>query len=109
MREVIRRRDHGICAICGADTLLQHRVVLRVRQLFDPGVAGAVARLWGVRGEWVFEGDYWQADHIVPVAEGGGACGPENIRTLCTACHKAETAALARRLALRREETINTQ
>lgn len=45
----------------------------------------------------------WQADHIVPVIEGGGACGLENLRTLCTPCHRLETAALAaRRAAARR-------
>eukprot|EP00976_Prorocentrum_cordatum_P075602 1181956-Prorocentrum_minimum.AAC.10 len=28
------------------------------------------------------EGDFWQADHIVPVAEGGGECDLNNYRTL---------------------------
>jgi len=47
--------------------------------------------------------DGWQADHIVPVVEGGGACGLENLRTLCRACHQVETKALAaRRAAMRR-------
>jgi 5-methylcytosine-specific restriction endonuclease McrA len=41
----------------------------------------------------------WQADHIVPVVEGGGECGIDNYRTLCTPCHKAVTAELRRRLA----------
>jgi len=46
----------------------------------------------------------WEADHIVPVVEGGGGCGLENIRTLCVPCHRRETAALAaRRAAARRE------
>mmetsp|Transcript_10438 Transcript_10438/g.21657 ORF Transcript_10438/g.21657 Transcript_10438/m.21657 type:complete len:1175 (+) Transcript_10438:84-3608(+) len=40
------------------------------------------------------EQDFWQADHIVPVAEGGGGCGLDNLRTLCTPCHAAETASL---------------
>lgn len=40
----------------------------------------------------------WEADHIIPVAEGGGCCGLENLRTLCRDCHEAETAALRRRL-----------
>lgn len=31
----------------------------------------------------------WQADHIVPVRDGGGCCGLENIQTLCKACHEA--------------------
>lgn len=44
-------------------------------------------------------GSWWEADHIVPVAEGGGQCGPENYRTLCVRCHLSETRALRRRLA----------
>lgn len=41
----------------------------------------------------------WDADHIVPVVEGGGQCGLENYRTLCHPCHKRATAELARRRA----------
>ena len=44
------------------------------------------------------EGMFWQADHVLPVAEGGGECTMENIRTLCTTCHQKETNALRRRL-----------
>ena len=29
----------------------------------------------------------WEADHIVPVKDGGGCCGLENYRTLCRKCH----------------------
>lgn len=45
---------------------------------------------------------YWEADHIVPVSEGGGCCGLENMRTLCGDCHNKETAKLKRRLSLKR-------
>jgi 5-methylcytosine-specific restriction protein A len=48
------------------------------------------------------KGGGWQADHIVPVVEGGGSCGLDNLRTLCTECHKRETAKLRARLAGRR-------
>lgn len=41
----------------------------------------------------------WDADHIVPVAEGGGECDLDNYRTLCHPCHKLVTAELAARLA----------
>ncbi len=44
------------------------------------------------------EGDFWQADHIKAVAEGGGSCGLENLRTLCTPCHQHETEKLRFRL-----------
>lgn len=33
----------------------------------------------------------WEADHIVPVAEGGSACDISNFQTLCWDCHKEKT------------------
>jgi 5-methylcytosine-specific restriction enzyme A len=45
----------------------------------------------------------WEMDHIVPVIEGGGDCGLENLRTLCWACHARETKALAARRAEKRK------
>ena len=36
-------------------------------------------------------------DHIIPVIEGGGSCGLDNLRLLCKICHKKETKALAKR------------
>ena len=35
--------------------------------------------------------DTWQADHIIPVAEGGGGCDLSNFQTLCLCCHKDKT------------------
>ena len=26
-------------------------------------------------------------DHVIPVADGGGQCEVDNLRTLCTVCH----------------------
>jgi hypothetical protein len=46
-------------------------------------------------------GHAWQADHILPVYLGGGQCDVDNLRTLCTPCHAAVTAAQSR---ARREE-----
>ncbi len=40
-----------------------------------------------------------QADHIRPVAEGGGEADLGGFRTLCTPCHEAVTARLLARLA----------
>jgi 5-methylcytosine-specific restriction endonuclease McrA len=40
----------------------------------------------------------WDADHILPVAEGGGECDLQNIRTLCLKCHRVVTAELRSRL-----------
>lgn len=33
----------------------------------------------------------WEADHIIPVFLGGGACDLENFQTLCTSCHQEKT------------------
>ena len=52
------------------------------------------------------EGDFWQADHIVPVSEGGGECDLDNFRTLCTRCHAQETARLKHRLKLRPKNSL---
>lgn len=46
-----------------------------------------------------YEGGLWEADHIIPVSEGGGGCGLDNLRTLCGDCHKQETKLLRSRLA----------
>jgi 5-methylcytosine-specific restriction endonuclease McrA len=43
--------------------------------------------------------DGWEADHIMPVSEGGGGCDLDGYRTLCIPCHKIETAQLAARRA----------
>ena len=48
----------------------------------------------------------WQSDHIIPVVEGGGECGLENLRTLCTNCHRKETKELHARLKKSRKKPL---
>ena len=38
----------------------------------------------------------WEADHILPVFRGGGACGLDNFQTLCPSCHKEKSRLLDR-------------
>lgn len=39
----------------------------------------------------------WEADHILEVVNGGGACGLENLQTLCSdPCHRQKTRELVR-------------
>jgi 5-methylcytosine-specific restriction endonuclease McrA len=45
---------------------------------------------------WTDSYTYWEADHIIPVSQGGGCCGLENYRTLCIPCHKKMSAKLAK-------------
>ncbi len=64
----IRVRDKGICSICGTDT----------KSTKTPGRRRS-----------------WEVDHKVPVAEGGGHCSLDNLRTACIPCHKIVTKELA--------------
>lgn len=98
VREAVFARDKGICACCGFDT---ETVDIRIKQLaqLDPHNFGAYGRAaQQVKQElgipWNRQ-TYWDADHIVPVIKGGGACGLDNYRTLCVPCHQRETARLA--------------
>jgi 5-methylcytosine-specific restriction endonuclease McrA len=72
----------------------------------NPGYARqcVFARDHGVCALCGLQSVYWEADHTIPVIEGGGECGLEGLRTLCSGCHKLETAALAARRAQRRKE-----
>ena len=104
-RKAVEARDKGVCAECGLDTGAISREARRLYRLdFAHG-----GRLWARVSHQIADAlrpgfrdllrHLWEADHIVPVAEGGGGCGLENLRTLCLACHKEATAALRRRLA----------
>lgn len=97
-RSQVRKRDKGICSECGLDTIKLRRDMGR-------------GTLEQQRQRMVWFGikpsshvpTLWEADHILPVAEGGGACGLENYRTLCLWHHKAATAKLHKRLAVARK------
>jgi hypothetical protein len=41
------------------------------------------------------QGAVFDADHTVPVCQGGGGCGLDNQRLLCPGCHRAVTWAAA--------------
>lgn len=47
--------------------------------------------------------EQFQLDHILPVSDGGGLCGPENYRLLCLDCHKRVSAEGAKRRAALRK------
>jgi 5-methylcytosine-specific restriction protein A len=91
LREKVYERDKGVCAQCLVDCEAAWRHLRKLR---------GAARLrawteWGVKSN--SRHTLWDADHIVPVVEGGGECDLSNIRTLCLKCHRAVTAALRER------------
>jgi 5-methylcytosine-specific restriction enzyme A len=90
LRDRVFERDRGICALCGTDCAAAY---LHIKRLRGPARARAIAE-WNMRGRK----SLWDADHILPVAEGGGECDLSNLRTLCLKCHRARTAELRARL-----------
>ena len=103
LREKVFERDKGICAVCGVDCeaawiqLKRLRGAARVRTLLE----------WGVKPR--ARKSLWDADHIVPVVEGGGECDLANIRTLCLKCHRAATAELRKRQLREKRREANEQ
>jgi 5-methylcytosine-specific restriction endonuclease McrA len=95
MRRAIFERDHGVCANCRVNTQTQKEEYVRLKYRDEKD---AFLKMAGV--SWTRSyGDWWDADHILPVIEGGGECGLENMRTLCIPCHKKVTRELRRRIA----------
>jgi hypothetical protein len=64
---------------------------------------------WRARGGMAPGAAALEADHIVPVADGGGECGLENYRLLCRACHVSVTAAWRRARVDRRHDAQAVQ
>ena len=84
--------ETGLCAHCGIDTLREHRKLKRARGT----TRQALMRHWGFSTR--MRKSLWDADHILPVTEGGGECDLDNIRTLCLRCHRVVTAQLRERI-----------
>ncbi len=106
-----------MCALCGRDTTSLTEIYRWAKVHYDELFAClASLKAWGgpwferrVYGHFFHEdlarligvtrtGTAWEMDHIVPVIEGGGGCGLENLRTLCIPCHRSVTRELKRRL-----------
>lgn len=79
IRPFVWERDQGVCAMCGIKCQ-----------------GGA----YDDQGNWRHD---WEADHIVPLVE-GGCHTPENVRTLCIACHKSVTKELRKRMSRARRK-----
>lgn len=119
LRRKVFKRDKGVCAICGADTERLQSDFRRFRNWLKrhdlrkwnfaqvaSGPYYALLLKWcSKRGipSGRMDSDWWDADHVVPVHEGGKNL-LENIRTLCIPCHKAETDMLKRRIADARKQ-----
>lgn len=80
LRAEVFKRDKGVCCRCGFDTVKFQRALWGVTP------AEREARKLA-QGFPAHRDSFWDADHILPVCEGGGLCGLDGIATLCISCH----------------------
>ena len=103
-KEVLKR-DKGVCSGCGLDCV---KLFNEMRLLRKSAAKVTYEERCNELGLPRHLRDMcrrlWEMDHEVPVAEGGGSCGLENLRTMCWACHKKVTAELVARLGLTRKK-----
>lgn len=92
LREQVFERDRGVCSGCGLDTERLKSVLSRLAQT-DHAKYLELTRRYKIlhRHDFKVDRHYWEADHIIPVKQGGGQCGLENLTTLCVPCHKSKT------------------
>ena len=93
LRDQVFAHDAGICAVCETDTVAAYTGLKRSRAR----ARAEALELWGLK-HVTARRSLWDADHVLPVAEGGGECDLDNLRTLCLCCHREATADLRRRL-----------
>ncbi len=113
-RRAVERRDKGVCALCGLDVPALVEEMMKLDEDWrDPKKRATQVDLLHRHG-FKLTGTFcywkcaqWEADHIVPVVEGGGMCDLDGLRTLCLPCHHQESAALAARRAERRRADRN--
>jgi 5-methylcytosine-specific restriction enzyme A len=98
LRAQVLARDHGVCALCGLDTVEFFRRFQRL-----PAAKRRPLRMQ--LDMHASRRSFWDADHIIPVVEGGGECDLSNLRTLCLWCHIDETARLRKRLGRNSRQT----
>ncbi|XP_033126566.1 DNA annealing helicase and endonuclease ZRANB3-like [Anneissia japonica] len=98
IRQQLFQLEHGICQLCGLDAqqLFVQTRNLPKNQRKEFLQASKYASLSVSELNKIIkapaEGQFWHADHIVAVADGGGLCSLENFRTLCVMCHMTVTA-----------------
>jgi|ERR1039458_701179 hypothetical protein len=107
-RFLLHKRDKGVCALCDVDTeaLKQEHDALSKGDggwSHDNDIRRAFRKDHGIPPGRACS-DWWDADHIVPVIEGGGECDLSNFRTLCIPCHRKVTRELHGRRAAKNRE-----
>jgi len=90
-RNQVEKRDRGVCALCGLDTEAAAQAYWEQPRLLRVLYSERTGFILGAHGH------AWEMDHTLPVIEGGGEAGLDNLRTLCIRCHREQTKLLAAR------------
>ena len=111
-RRQLFERELGVCQACGFDChgFYQKIAALPTEQARMQTLMGSPYSTLSGRLRSMLtapkEGDFWEADHVVAVADGGGECGLDNMQTLCTPCHAAKTKAQAEASARQKRQRL---
>jgi 5-methylcytosine-specific restriction endonuclease McrA len=103
LRDQVLKRDRGVCKSCRVDTLVAQGILKRSRG----ATRHRLLNFWDLAAYTARS--LWEADHIVPVVEGGGECDLSNLRTLCLRCHRMATLGLRLRRAEARAARAETR
>ncbi|KAL5009114.1 hypothetical protein ScPMuIL_014695 [Solemya velum] len=105
-RNKLQELEHGVCQLCNFDAQNFYRLVrdcVDLKKRADIIAKSKFHKLKTSQKEQMAKhpvaGQFWHADHIKPVWEGGGQCDIDNLRTLCVICHQKVTAGQARKRA----------
>ncbi|PVU94269.1 hypothetical protein BB561_002677 [Smittium simulii] len=120
VRQKLLERDNGICALCMFPAHAYYQKVANAEsyelamRILD-SLENEISSLWAkklksirIKENWttvpsanttagrelcklVKPGMFWEAAHIIDIADGGGVCGLNGYRTLCVPCHEIET------------------
>ncbi len=111
IRDYVYDRDHSICAKCGRDCNKAHRRIMYIMNKPLRGLdlsneiihrlrSNMKGRKWRRKHRlirilnlprWDGYKSLWEVHHKHMVKHGGGACGLDNLQTLCLWCHHEET------------------
>ncbi|KEG12264.1 putative SNF2 DNA repair protein [Trypanosoma grayi] len=104
VRRSVREADKGICSRCQVDcetlcALVAVATTRRDRECVIDRMHPHMRHypnLFNRLVENPVPGNVWNADHILPVSQGGGQANMDNLQTLCVACHADKTMAESR-------------
>eukprot|EP01083_Nonionella_stella_P193309 714098_1 len=111
IRRELFQIERGVCQKCGVDC---RKIYLHICHLVPSSRFVHLRseksfkdlerdRLWALCTKSPLgEGHFWEADHIIPVEQGGGQCDIENLQTLCVPCHRVKTRAQTKERAERK-------